>query len=66
MYMRSNKLIAERNKLIYKDFETMFKDGKRYDVICQLLSEKYFLVPKTIGKIVYSEAKGNKKDDLIS
>lgn len=54
--MRSNTLLKQRNTSIYEQFEQMFKEGKRPDFIYDALSLKFFLVPKTVAKIVYAEA----------
>ncbi|TWI16303.1 hypothetical protein [Sphingobacterium siyangense] len=60
--MRDNSLIEKRNRAIYDDFEHMFNhEGKRMEVIYNELSSKYFLVPKTVSKIVYAEADRRKK-----
>jgi len=64
--MRSNSLLSERNVSIFKDFEELFNQGKRFDFIYEELSGKYFLVPKTIAKIVYSEAKKQKNENVNS
>lgn len=60
--MRSNTLLIDRNRAIYNDFEYLFNnEGKRVDVIYNELSIKYFLVPKTIAKIVFAEANRRSK-----
>lgn len=49
---------ARRNKLIAEEFSRLFfEEGKREDVIFNELSERYFLSPQTVYRIVLEQQK---------
>jgi len=56
--MKNVSLTKKRNTEILKNYNAMyFGEMKRDEVIYQELSEKYFMMPKTLYEIVLKESK---------
>lgn len=49
------RMIEARNETIRNEYQTLFAEGLRTEVICERLSSKYFLQPDTVQRIAFKK-----------
>lgn len=64
--MRKREILKKRDHSIFQEFERLFNKGYRIDVINTRLSEKFFLAPETIQKIVLKQARNRGEGKVLA